>query len=144
MSKDVRVKLSVNFSWVASKRDTPLRFQSWRRKLGILIHIAAESSNTPLLTRMETIAVLFQTGRGLSWVGRWAGKVREGEGEGAFYIGGWGSWGFLGVLSLLKFWPSPLDQQKKSMPFHKRSPENVYWPSPSPLDTIHFWPVVYV
>ena len=53
--------------------------------------------------------------------------------------GGGGCWGFLSVLSFLKSWPSPLDQQKKSMTLHKRSPKNV-WPSPSPLNpSWYYW-----
>ena len=58
--------------------------------------------------------------------------------EGTFFIGGGGGgggmgWGFLGVLSFLNSWPSPLEQQKKSMTLHKRWPKNV-WPSLSPLN----------
>ena len=52
----------------------------------------------------------------------------------------WGhGWSFLGVLSFLKSWSSPLDQQKKSMSLHKISPKNV-WPSPSPLNpSWYYW-----
>ena len=58
----------------------------------------------------------------------WLGKVR--------FL--WGGWVFLGV-SFLKSWPSPLDQQKKSMTIHKRWPKNV-WPSPSPLNpSWYYW-----
>ena len=56
--------------------------------------------------------------------------------EGTFLTEGGG--GFLGVLSFLKSWPSPLgplDQQKKSMTLHKRSPKNVS-PSPSSHNTV--------
>ena len=58
---------------------------------------------------------------------------RDGRGEGVlpFIMLGLS---FLGVLSFLNSWRSPLDEQKKSMTLHKRSPTNV-WPSPSPHNT---------
>ena len=71
--------------------------------------------------------------------------TREPKGRYVFYWGGGGGrggggvgWGFLGV-SFLKSWPSPLDQQKKSMTLHKRWPKNM-WPSPAPLNpSWYYW-----